>query len=333
MSKSTQLHYKVESKDIPCGDYFIDESKSFFLGPSGFSILTSSIRSCETLTSANFSSHTNSGRLAGGVIGFGLAGPIGAVAGLMTGGKVNTDETIIKCTTENQKTFIATCNTSAHTEILKIISLSSNQSSAEKLPNIGLIHAAAEVDKSPKEAPLKDCPACGEKIRKNARICRHCNTTQKYVDGPQFGSGIEKFLRIFLTHEDYRDEFGLTSTGIVRLYYVLRAVDNYFSHKGENYTLSHMAYAAATDWCISRDEVSDEFDERRTVNPDTMFVSESDYYADHLWQYGCNIYGFIFSGNYFSPDDYDVGSVNDIDTEMSDFVRAALDEYKARFGG
>jgi hypothetical protein len=150
------------------------------LGPWGFAanfinqgdilIELDLLQSCVVVSDRHESFQTGMGRVAGGILGAALLGPIGAAGGLLAGGKRRIDETIILCRLFDGRTFTAECSqlTAAKFSQIANFNLISKASSNNQIDVTSIQHA-------PKT--LKDtteCPMCAEFIKSKAKVCRYC---------------------------------------------------------------------------------------------------------------------------------------------------------------
>ena len=68
-------------------------------------IMLSDLSGSSVVSDKHETSYTGVGRVAGGILGAALLGPIGAAGGLLAGGKTRVDETIILCCLFDGRTF------------------------------------------------------------------------------------------------------------------------------------------------------------------------------------------------------------------------------------
>ena len=158
----------VQTGDIEKGGWRLYESGLL----KGYErIFLDQFHQCSIVSDRHESQQSGVGRVAGGIIGAALLGPIGAIGGLMSGGKKRIDETIILCKLDNGKTFSAECTPLTAAKLIQICS----SNNAQKQSNTTV--AINEVSKSPEilsESDSRECPMCAETIKAKAKLCRFC---------------------------------------------------------------------------------------------------------------------------------------------------------------
>lgn len=129
------------------------------------------LQSCIVVSDRHEAYQTGIGRVAGGIIGAALLGPIGAAGGLLAGGKRRIDETIILCRLFDGRTFTAECSQLTAAKFNQIASANL----VSKASNTNLQGSVVAIE--PQRAPSDDtveCPMCAESIKSKAKICRFC---------------------------------------------------------------------------------------------------------------------------------------------------------------
>lgn len=130
------------------------------------------LQSCTIVSDRHEAYQTGIGRVAGGIIGAALLGPIGAAGGLLAGGKRRIDETIILCRLFDGRSFTAECSQLTAAKFTQIansnlISKASNNRSADSIPSDSSTQTKLAED-------TIECPMCAEFIKSKAKICRYC---------------------------------------------------------------------------------------------------------------------------------------------------------------
>jgi len=113
------------------------------------------------------------GRVAGGILGYGLLGPAGAVLGTLMGGNKNSSNNApvisilktINCELLDGRTFIAIGNSTAVAELSRLVAI--NQAGNKQIANVSKDQDTDNMDRI-------ECPRCAEWIKKKASICRFC---------------------------------------------------------------------------------------------------------------------------------------------------------------
>jgi len=125
------------------------------------------------------------GRIAGGIVGAALLGPIGALGGLLAGGKKRVDETIINCGFDDGRVFSAECTQTGATD-LRLICLRNSIESQKKQSDSNF--------EAPKlGADDVECTQCAELITSRAKMCRFCGADRTSFG--QLSSGLENYSK------------------------------------------------------------------------------------------------------------------------------------------
>lgn len=168
MLENHWLH--VKSGDIEGGIWRIEGDT---LTKGSTTIDTSGIISCHIAKDEHRVSQSGTGRIAGGLIGAALLGPIGAIGGLLSGGKKRIDETIIVVGLGDGRSFTAECTQIGAANVQRIAH--GNQQHA---PRFSRAAVNPPQDLSRDAGERMECPACAELILRKAKICRYCGASQ-----------------------------------------------------------------------------------------------------------------------------------------------------------
>lgn len=132
-------------------------------------ILLSELVGCSLVSDRHEEYQTGIGRVAGGVIGAVLLGPIGAAGGLLAGGKRRVDETIVLCSLSDGRSFSGEVSQLTAAKLQQIASRNSQSQYISKSEN-RLLDVAEPVALG----DSIECPMCAEVIKARAKICRFC---------------------------------------------------------------------------------------------------------------------------------------------------------------
>jgi hypothetical protein len=192
----------VQSGSFPVGRYSLIDEK-FTNGEIVIKI--SKLVSCTIVKDEHSTSQSGAGRIAGGILGAALLGPIGALGGLLAGGKKRVDQTIILCGFDDNRTFTAESTQLGAANLVRIAQ--SNLSSARNQSHVAQSASVIENDQI-------ECPQCAELIKRKAKICRYCGLSLEDTLIPpkaipnstdlDFSSVPNHPYKKFLT--DYRDQ-------------------------------------------------------------------------------------------------------------------------------
>lgn len=157
----------VKSGDLKNGYFRLEKlfSKEYFHNEE-IAIHSSKFIYCEVVKDEHGVTQSATGRLAGGILGAALLGPIGAAAGLMSGGAKRIDITEVMCTLEDNRTFIVSCSQIGAANLKRLCEL--NKTNHHK--NIST-PSSLEIP-----ADSIECPECAEIIKSKAKLCRFCGT-------------------------------------------------------------------------------------------------------------------------------------------------------------
>jgi hypothetical protein len=128
------------------------------------------LQSCTVVSDRHEAYQTGIGRVAGGIIGAALLGPIGAAGGLLAGGKRRIDETIILCRLFDGRTFTAECSQLTAAKFSQI----ANQNLISKTSINRQIDVVVTQPQASVPEDTVECPMCAESIKSRAKICRFC---------------------------------------------------------------------------------------------------------------------------------------------------------------
>ncbi len=129
------------------------------------------ITSCSIVKDEHGFTQSGTGRIAGGIIGAALLGPIGAIGGLLSGGKKRIDETVIHCGLSDGRSFTA--------ESTQIGAASMSRIAAHNTLSQPRINRASN---STQPEDLIECPQCAEHIKSRAKVCRFCGFAFKQAE-------------------------------------------------------------------------------------------------------------------------------------------------------
>lgn len=178
----------IEGSAFPSGLYRLDEG---ILSGSGVRVnLAEQLLSVQIISSVDQLNRTYSGTLASGVLGFALLGPLGAVGGMMVGGrKKHIQSTICMGVLDDGRVFLVDGTPS---DFAALTGLASNRSRAtntiEAQASTLKITASKQIEALPVEVKIqksvssklksdeKKCPKCSGIIKKEAKKCKHCKS-------------------------------------------------------------------------------------------------------------------------------------------------------------
>jgi hypothetical protein len=161
----------VKSGDIPSGVYGVADT---LISKDELTIWLTDLHQCTIVSDRHEAYQTGVGRIAGGIIGAALLGPIGAAGGLLAGGKRRIDETVILCRLFDGRSFTAECSQLTAARLTQVAM--SNQTTQST--NITKPGSSASVNTTfsgiERDSDNIDCPLCAERIKAKAKICRYC---------------------------------------------------------------------------------------------------------------------------------------------------------------
>lgn len=153
----------VKSGDIKSGVWTI---KGQHLTDGETAINIQRITYCSLIKDVHETSQSGAGRIAGGILGAALLGPIGAIGGLLAGGKKRVDETVVMCSLNDNRTFTAESTQTGAATLQRI--------AAENSKNLNDSSVASKLPSGPLSNEDIECPECAEFIKRKAKICRYC---------------------------------------------------------------------------------------------------------------------------------------------------------------
>ena len=178
----------VEGSSFPSGLYRLDGG---VLSGSGVRVnLAEQLVSVQIISSVDQLNRTYSGTLASGVLGFALLGPLGAVGGMMVGGrKKHIQSTICMGVLDDGRVFLVDGSPS---DFATLTGLASGRSRAtnviEAQPSSPKISSSKQIEALPADVKIqkivssklkpdeKKCPNCSGVIKKEAKKCKHCKS-------------------------------------------------------------------------------------------------------------------------------------------------------------
>lgn len=160
--------YWVKSGDLETGTWRL--SKDVFTNGKTAIRLTK-LTSCTIVKDEHTTTQSGSGRIAGGILGAALLGPIGAIGGLLSGGRKRIDETIIHCGFDDDRSFTANSTQIGAANLVRIAHQNSGRAPILK----------AEQSLSSGGDTI-ECPQCAELIKRKAKICRFCGFTLTTIE-------------------------------------------------------------------------------------------------------------------------------------------------------
>lgn len=206
----------VKSGDIPKGIYGIAHE---LMAGEETTIFFKDIQQCSIVSDVHESYQTGVGRIAGGIIGGVFLGPIGAAAGLLSGGKKRFDRTIILCRLNDGRSFTAECSqlTAANlTQVANANSLNRNLNSNSNLLPESRSGGGDSVSES-EASDYIECPLCAENIKAKAKICRFCGCKpREFLDEELQKLKARKDVEdVFIIDELYKDYIENSSNEIL----------------------------------------------------------------------------------------------------------------------
>ena len=178
----------IEGSAFPSGLYRLDGG---FLSGSGVRInLADQLVSVQIISSVDQLNRTYSGTLASGVLGFALLGPLGAVGGMMVGGrKKHIQSTICMGVLDDGRVFLVdgtpsdfavlTGLASSRSRSTKVIEAQTSNPKLSASNEIIALPVEVKIQKSVSaklKADEKKCPKCSGVIKKEAKKCKHCKS-------------------------------------------------------------------------------------------------------------------------------------------------------------
>jgi len=167
---------------------------------------------CTPVSDRHEEYQTGVGRLAGGILGGVLLGPIGAVGGILVGGQTKIDETIVFCTLADGRTFSGEVSQLTSARLQQIASRNA------KLNLVSPSLSQPVSDLAPSVSGLEtECPMCAELIKAKAKICRYCGykifeEKEKFLLSLQSNSLVESTFNVRDGIQSFRSSSALESS-------------------------------------------------------------------------------------------------------------------------
>lgn len=179
----------VEGSAFPSGLYRLEDG---ILSGSGVRVnLAEKLVSVQIISSVDQLNRTYSGTLASGVVGFALLGPLGAVGGMLVGGrKKHIQSTIIMGVLDDGRVFLvdgtpsnfASLTALASTRNKRIDVIDATVTKNIKISSATQSDVASVEMKRQKKSVVKlkpderKCPNCFEIVKSAAIKCKHCKS-------------------------------------------------------------------------------------------------------------------------------------------------------------
>ena len=206
------------------------------------------IASCELVSDFHGTKQSGTGQIAGGLLGMAIAGPLGAIGGLMTGGKSKVDETVIYCSLSDGRTFKAKSTPTGYAMLRTVV----QQNNAR--PTV--VHASKGSEDA---GDSKECPNCAETVKAKARQCRFCGYSFEIGDSAILSADFLKWKKSIEKHAGV----SFPAEDVNLLYHALVAIDKIGSSIDENYSMEMTTFVQMENWAIAH-----ECDENMTPNKD-----------------------------------------------------------------
>lgn len=166
----------VQGGSFPAGKYILSNDK---FSNGEIAVKISKLVSCTIVKDEHSTIQSGTGRIAGGILGAALLGPIGALGGLLAGGKRRVDQTVVLCGFDDNRTFTAESTQLGAANLVRIVQVNLNSTRNQKhvVPSVSIV-----------EDDQIECPQCAELIKRKAKICRYCGIS--LVDNPILSKAI-----------------------------------------------------------------------------------------------------------------------------------------------
>lgn len=155
------------------GSGFLRLEDGFFIKDK-IAINSSRLIHCNIVKDEHKTTQSGIGRIAGGIIGGALLGPIGAIGGLLSGGKKKIDQTIVMCTFDDNRTFIAETTQVDAANLQRISEINKLKKSNFKNTLVDNINVEL--------SDQYECPECAELVKIKAKKCKHCGAELNYLN-------------------------------------------------------------------------------------------------------------------------------------------------------
>jgi hypothetical protein len=235
----------VSGGDIADGIYEIGKDTIKKWGGESFS--NKEIIGCELVVDTLKTEHTGSGRVAGGLVGLAVAGPLGAVAGLIAGGKQKIDETRIFCTLIDGRSFYARCSRTTAAKIRAISALNGRGFSSESVSVKETSKKAIKRVSDEASEDIKCCPICAEFVKRKAKMCRFCGHAFEVPKQDLVAAIPDEFLNLF-KDSALALEMDLTKDDLKLIYSILFQIENAYASLSERYSLKETSVALDEEW-------------------------------------------------------------------------------------
>jgi hypothetical protein len=178
--------------------------------------------SCELVSDNHGTKQSGMGQIAGGLLGMAVAGPLGAIGGLMTGGRSKVNETIIYCSLSDGRNFTAYSTQTGFAILKSMVQLNRDR----VISNNSFIQNNNNFEE-------KECSNCAEMCKERAKKCRFCGHSFDIDDAARLK---DKFI-IWKKHFEKLCNYSFEDKDVDKFYYALAAIDKIGSSVAECYTL------------------------------------------------------------------------------------------------
>ncbi len=242
MSKPSFIIHLGQS--LPSGSYVLENNFFRQWGTSDPGLNLSLFTNCDIILDVHQTTHTSSGRIAGGILGAVVAGPLGAVAGLMTGGKKTIDKTEVYCSLNDGRGFKAVCSRESAAALKAAVLTAQRLNSSINVQRVG----NEKKRKDPVEQ-TKDCPQCAETVKLKAKICRFCNHVFELDERQTMLESLKKdpeYLSFVSIFDNYRKlaNVKIQDEDFESIYRICKCVSDKYISLHEDYEINQLAHAA-----------------------------------------------------------------------------------------